>query len=77
MLDFLTDPGETRSSAGRERAGSSCAPSQKREFGVDELQPWDIAYHSEKQKQHLYSISDEQLRPISRKTKPLTACLKW
>ncbi|HBZ75729.1 MAG TPA: hypothetical protein DEO80_12720, partial [Leclercia adecarboxylata] len=23
----------------------------------------DIAYYSEKQKQHLYSISDEQLRP--------------
>ncbi len=35
----------------------------KAEFGVDELQPWDIAYYSEKQKQHLYSISDEQLRP--------------
>lgn len=34
----------------------------KAEFGVDELQPWDIAYYSEKQKQHLYSISDEQLR---------------
>lgn len=30
---------------------------------MDELQPWDIAYYSEKQKQHLYSISDEQLRP--------------
>ena len=27
------------------------------------MQPWDIAYYSEKQKQHLYSISDEQLRP--------------
>ncbi|WP_028109292.1 oligopeptidase A [Ferrimonas futtsuensis] len=31
--------------------------------GAGELNAWDIAYFSEKQKQHLYSISDEQLRP--------------
>ncbi|XNM78973.1 M3 family metallopeptidase [Escherichia coli] len=44
---------------------------------ASEIQPWDIAYYSEKQKQHLYSISDEQLRPYFPKTKRLTACLKW
>lgn len=32
-------------------------------FGASDLQPWDIAYYSEKQKQHLYSINDEELRP--------------
>ncbi|CAH0542086.1 oligopeptidase A [Vibrio marisflavi] len=33
------------------------------EFGVDTLELWDIAYYSEKQKQHLFQISDEELRP--------------
>ncbi|WP_075182521.1 oligopeptidase A [Pantoea sp. 1.19] len=33
------------------------------EYGVDDLQPWDLSYYAEKQKQHLYTISDEQLRP--------------
>lgn len=30
---------------------------------IDELEPWDVSYYAEKLKQHLYSISDEQLRP--------------
>ncbi|MDE1358211.1 oligopeptidase A [Vibrio aestuarianus] len=33
------------------------------EFGVSELELWDIAYYSEKQKLHLFQISDEELRP--------------
>ena len=32
-------------------------------FGASDIQPWDIAYYSEKQKQHLYTINDEELRP--------------
>ncbi|MDF7666453.1 oligopeptidase A [Orbaceae bacterium ESL0727] len=32
-------------------------------FGASDLKPWDIAYYSEKQKQHLYTINDEELRP--------------
>lgn len=32
-------------------------------FGASDLQPWDISYYSEKQKQHLYAINDEELRP--------------
>ncbi|WP_028025750.1 oligopeptidase A [Enterovibrio calviensis] len=35
----------------------------KESFGVDALEPWDVAYYSEKLKQHQYSISDEELRP--------------
>ncbi|CCN81213.1 oligopeptidase A [Vibrio nigripulchritudo SFn27] len=35
----------------------------QQEFGVSELNLWDIAYYSEKQKQHLFQISDEELRP--------------
>ncbi|HHK5888655.1 TPA: oligopeptidase A [Serratia marcescens] len=34
----------------------------KQHYGVDELEAWDITYYGEKQKQHLFSISDEQLR---------------
>lgn len=35
----------------------------EKEFGVTELNLWDIPYYSEKQKQHLFQISDEELRP--------------
>ncbi|MDQ9407145.1 MULTISPECIES: oligopeptidase A [Serratia] len=35
----------------------------KQHYDVDELDAWDITYYGEKQKQHLFSISDEQLRP--------------
>lgn len=34
----------------------------KQHGGVDELEIWDMMYYSEKQKQHLFSISDEQVR---------------
>src|SRR5690606_30750698 len=33
------------------------------EYGVNELDAWDVAYYSEKLKQQRYAISDEQLRP--------------
>lgn len=32
-------------------------------FGASDLKPWDISYYSEKQKQFLYTINDEELRP--------------
>ncbi|OTQ74588.1 MULTISPECIES: oligopeptidase A [unclassified Gilliamella] len=32
-------------------------------FGASDIKPWDISYYSEKQKQHLYTINDEELRP--------------
>lgn len=35
----------------------------QQEFGVSSFELWDIAYYSEKQKQKLFEISDEQLRP--------------
>src|SRR5262249_51687758 len=42
--------------------------SELREFArahlaIDELQPWDVAYTSEKLRQHRYALSDEELRP--------------
>lgn len=62
VLDFLTDLAKRARPQG-EKELAQLRAFAKAEFGVDELQPWDIAYYSEKQKQHLYSISDEQLRP--------------
>lgn len=62
VLDFLTDLAKRARPQG-EKELTQLRAFAKAEFGVDELQPWDIAYYSEKQKQHLYSISDEQLRP--------------
>ena len=35
----------------------------EQEFGVTSFELWDIAYYSEKQKQKLFKISDEELRP--------------
>jgi len=62
VLDFLTDLAKRARPQG-EKELAQLRAFAKAEFGVEELQPWDIAYYSEKQKQHLYSISDEQLRP--------------
>lgn len=39
------------------------------EFGVEELNAWDVTYYSEKLKQAKYSISDEALRPYFPETK--------
>ncbi|MGB5734836.1 MAG: M3 family metallopeptidase [Thiohalocapsa sp.] len=33
------------------------------EHGAADLQPWDLAYWSEKLRQHRYAISDEELKP--------------
>lgn len=35
----------------------------QQQYQVDELNPWDNAYYSEKLKQQKYAISDEELRP--------------
>ncbi|WP_394175238.1 oligopeptidase A [Thalassotalea litorea] len=35
----------------------------KQHYGKESLQPWDLAYYSEKLKQQKYAISDEDLRP--------------
>ena len=62
VLDFLTDLAKRARPQGEQELAEVRAFAKK-EFGVDDLQPWDLTYYSEKQKQHLYSISDEQLRP--------------
>ncbi len=76
MLDFLTDLANARAPTRRKELAQLRAFA-KAEFSVDELQPWDIAYYGEKQKQHLYSISDEQLRPYFPENKAVNGLLKW
>ena len=48
----------------------------KEHYGVDKLEPWDMAYFADKQKQHLFSVSDEQLRPYFPEEKRSADCLK-
>ncbi|UUM30676.1 oligopeptidase A [Vibrio japonicus] len=62
VLGFLNDLASKAKSQG-EREVEDLRQFAKSEFGVEELNLWDIAYYSEKQKQHLFQISDEELRP--------------
>lgn len=62
VLDFLNDLA-TRAKPAAEKELVQLRQFAEKEYGVTELEPWDISFYSEKQKQHLYSISDEQLRP--------------
>ncbi|WJV64608.1 oligopeptidase A [Pectobacteriaceae bacterium C52] len=62
VIDFLTDLAKRARPQGEQELAQLLAFA-KEHYGVEELQAWDIAYYSEHQKQHLYSISDEQLRP--------------
>ncbi|WP_432455703.1 oligopeptidase A [Agarivorans sp. QJM3NY_29] len=62
VLGFLEDLA-ARSKPQAERELAELQAFAKQYHGVDELAAWDIAYYSEKLKQHTYAISDEQLRP--------------
>ncbi|MBN3575376.1 oligopeptidase A [Vibrio neptunius] len=62
VLGFLNDLANKAKPQG-EREVEELRQFAKSEFGVEELNLWDIAYYSEKQKQHLFQISDEELRP--------------
>ena len=62
MLDFLDHLAERAKPQG-EKELQELRDYCEKEFGVTELAPWDIGFYSEKQKQHLYAINDEELRP--------------
>ncbi|WGE34206.1 oligopeptidase A [Actinobacillus genomosp. 1] len=62
VVDFLEDLAK-RSKAQGEKELAELRAFVEQEYGVTELQPWDIAFYSEKQKQALYAINDEELRP--------------
>ncbi|GHX39159.1 Oligopeptidase A [Vibrio cholerae] len=62
VLGFLNDLASKAKPQG-EREVEDLRQFAESEFGVKQLELWDIAYYSEKQKQYLFEISDEELRP--------------
>ncbi|TKE93478.1 oligopeptidase A [Vibrio sp. F12] len=62
VLGFLNDLAVKAKPQG-EREVEELRQFAEKEFGVSELNLWDIAYYSEKQKQNQFEISDEELRP--------------
>lgn len=62
VLDFLDNLAK-RSKAQGEKELAELKAFCETHFNVTALEAWDIAFYSEKQKQHLYSINDEELRP--------------
>ncbi|MFZ7174393.1 oligopeptidase A [[Pasteurella] aerogenes] len=62
VLDFLENLA-LRSKAQGERELAELREFCKTQFNLTALEPWDITFYSEKQKQHLYAINDEELRP--------------
>lgn len=62
VMTFLNDLAE-RSVAQARGELDELATFALTEHGIEELQPWDLAYWSEKLRQHRYDISDEELKP--------------
>ncbi len=62
VLGFLNDLAEKAKPQG-EKEVEALRQFAEQEFNISQLNLWDIAYYSEKQKQALFSISDEDLRP--------------
>ena len=71
VLGFLNDLAVKAKPQG-EREVEELRQFAEKEFGVSELELWDIAYYSEKQKQHLFEISDEELRPYFPESKAVS-----
>ncbi|MDT8405160.1 oligopeptidase A [Sulfuriflexus sp.] len=62
VLGFLNDLAERSVSMARAEF-SELQEFAKAEFGVDRLNAWDIAYHSEKLRQQRYAITQEEVKP--------------
>lgn len=62
VLDFLENLA-LRSKTQGEQELAELREFCKTQFNLTALEPWDITFYSEKQKQHLYAINDEELRP--------------
>ncbi|MGI1670734.1 MAG: oligopeptidase A [Neptuniibacter sp.] len=62
VIQFLNDLAE-KSLPVAKRDYQQLCDFARDEYGVEELQAWDLAYYSEKLKQARYSISEEQIRP--------------
>ncbi|MEX1033967.1 MAG: M3 family metallopeptidase [Cellvibrionaceae bacterium] len=75
VMNFLIELAKTsRPAALREFAQLKTFAKEK--FGVEELEPWDLAYYSEKQRQDVFAISEEELRPYFPVTKVIEGLFK-
>jgi oligopeptidase A len=68
VLSFLHDLAK-RSKPMAEKELQELKDFAKKEYGVEELNPWDITYYSEKLRQHTYAITQEELKPYFPETK--------
>ena len=71
VLGFLNDLAAKAKPQG-EREVEDLKAFVKEEFDIDELDLWDVTYYSEKLKQKLYQISDEELRPYFPESKAVS-----
>ena len=68
--DFLNNLAE-KSHAQAQRDLDELQAFAKAEHGLDDLQPWDISYYSEKMRQHFYQLSQEEVKSYFPVTKVL------
>ena len=68
VLSFLHDLAK-RSKPIAEKELQELKEFAKKEYGEEQLDPWDLTYYSEKLRQHTYSISQEELKPYFPETK--------
>jgi oligopeptidase A len=71
VLTFLTDLAQRTKPVALKELEQLQAFAQE-QYGVDQLEMWDIPYYSEKLRQHLYDISQEMLRAYFPLPKVLT-----
>lgn len=62
VLEFLHDLAR-RSKPEADKELHELESYARNECGVEQLEPWDIGYYSEKLRQHTYAISQEELKP--------------
>ncbi|MDX1823691.1 MAG: oligopeptidase A [Thiohalomonadales bacterium] len=62
VLEFLHDLAR-RSKPEADKELHELESYARKEFGIEQLEPWDIGYYSEKLRQHTYAISQEELKP--------------
>ncbi|MBK8536123.1 MAG: oligopeptidase A [Candidatus Competibacteraceae bacterium] len=70
VLAFLNDLAD-RAKPQAQRELAELGQFAREQFGMNDLQAWDIGYYSEKLRQHRYQLSQEELRPYFPMTRVL------
>ena len=77
LLNFLTGFSLSRGHPQGEKELAELTHFAKTHYGVEKLEPWDLWLTTAKNKQHLFSIDDEQLRPYFPEHRALSGLRKW